>query len=389
MRESTRDLLTQLIAFDTTSRHSNLALIDFVRDYLAGFGVDSLLVHDETGEKANLYATIGPRNKPGIMLSGHTDVVPVDGQDWSSDPFCLEERDKRLYARGSADMKGFLACVLEAVPALAASDLHTPVHLAFSYDEEIGCIGVRRLIDVLSTQPVVPAMAIIGEPTSMGVVIGHKGKRAYQVEVNGLNAHSAYTTEGVNAVIYAARLIEHLHQVQQSLIDSGCRDDDYRVPYTTLHVGTIAGGTAANIVPEHCRFDMEIRHLPDENPDDIMAGIQAFATRELLHEMRRVTPEANITFREKTRYPGLFTPPDADVVNFVKGLLGADTTDKVSFGTEGGLFSQQLQIPAVVCGPGSILQAHKADEYVAIDQLTRCERMLDKLRVSLGGSDPV
>ncbi|MEM7207804.1 MAG: acetylornithine deacetylase [Pseudomonadota bacterium] len=379
MPEAARDILEKLVAFDTTSRNSNLALIEYVQAYLQSFGVGSELVHDATGEKANLYATIGPHDKPGVMLSGHTDVVPVDGQDWSSDPFQLVEKDAKLYARGSADMKGFVACALASVPSMIEANLATPVHLAFSYDEEIGCIGVRTLIDMLQHQPVKPAMAIIGEPTSMQVVIGHKGKCAYEVEVVGANAHSAYTTEGVNAVIYAARLIQNIHDLQQRIIESGTKDSDYRVPYTTLHVGTISGGTAANIVPAQCRFDFEIRYLPQDDPIAIVDDIKQFAADKLIPEMRTVFADVDIRVIQKNQYPGLFTAPDADVVNFVKSLVDDDSHGKVSFGTEGGLFSERLGVPAVVCGPGSILQAHRADEFVEIEQLDRCERMLSNL----------
>ena len=383
MTTNTRSILEKLVAFDTTSRNSNLELIACIQEYLHSHGVDSELVHDAEGEKANLYATIGPENKPGVMLSGHTDVVPVDGQDWSTAPFELVERDGRFYARGSADMKGFIACVLAAVPAMTSADLHTPIHLAFSYDEEIGCIGVRRLIDMLSYQPTRPAMGIIGEPTSMQVVIGHKGKCAFEVVVDGRNAHSAYTTEGVNAVIYASRLINFIHELQQRIVADGPFDDDFRVPYTTLHVGTIHGGTAANIVPAQCRFDFEIRHLPEQDPSSLVEEIRRFATDTLLPDMLKIHADAGISFTEKTQYPGLFTAPDQEVVHFVKSLLDNNSHGKVSFGTEGGLFSDRLGIPAVVCGPGSILQAHRADEFVEIGQLGTCEKMLGRLISSL------
>ena len=379
MRAATQDILQTLVAFDTTSRHSNLALIDYVQTYLYGYGIDSQLVHNDSGDKANLYATIGPQDKAGVMLSGHTDVVPVDGQNWSSDPFRLTSKGGRLYARGAADMKGFIACVLAAVPNMISQPLHTPIHLAFSYDEEIGCIGVRTLIDMLAQQPIKPAMAIIGEPTSMQVVIGHKGKCAYEVEVTGCNAHSAYPTEGVNAVIYAAHVIYFIHTLQQQIERNGPFDNDYRVPYTTLNVCTITGGTAANIIPAHCRFDVEIRHLPEQDPQRLLTDILRYIERALLPEMRAIYPGADIRFKEKTQYPGLFTPADGHLVQFVKNLLGDDSHTKVSFGTEGGLFSDRLQVPTVVCGPGSILQAHRADEYVELSQLARCQAMLSAL----------
>lgn len=379
-----RDLLADLISFDTTSALSNLELIHFVQAYLAAYGVAATLVHDESGQKANLYATIGPTNKGGVMLSGHTDVVPVKGQAWSSDPFTLTERDALLYGRGSCDMKGFIASCLAAVPALVQANLNTPVHLAFSYDEEVGCLGVRRLIDMLQGFAVRPAMAIIGEPTSMRLMIAHKGKRALRVKVTGQSAHSAYPTEGVNAVEYAAELVCEIRRIHAEFKQNGPFDSDYRVPHTTLHVGVFNGGTALNIVPNACQFDFEIRHLPEDQPDMIIQRIQTYAEQVLLTSMRAVAPQAQIEFEVLSAYPGLYTAPDAQVVQFVKGLLRPDTeVSKISFGTEGGLFSEQLGIPAVVCGPGSILQAHKADEYLSVEQLAACDAMLARLQQSL------
>ncbi len=380
---NSRELLSRLVAFDTTSAVSNLALIEFVQQYLTESGVASQLVHDDSGKKANLYATIGPQDKSGVMLSGHTDVVPVSGQNWSSDPFVLTARDERLYGRGSCDMKGFIASALAVVPRLSQAELHTPIHLAFSYDEEVGCLGVRRLIDMMADLPVRPAMAIIGEPTLMNLMIAHKGKRSIRVTVEGVNCHSAYPTEGVNAIEYAAELVAEIRRIHAQFKVDGPFDDDYRVPHTTLHVGVFNGGTALNIVPHHCQFDFEIRHLPEDNPEQVIARIQAYADEVLVPAMQVAGNSAAsgaIRFTELSGYPGLFTAPDADVVGFVRGLLDHEAVpDKISFGTEGGLFSERLGIPAVVCGPGSIQQAHKADEYVAIDQLAQCDQMMENL----------
>lgn len=380
---NSRELLGHLIGFDTTSALSNLALIEFVQNYLAAQGVASQLVHDESGKKANLYATIGPQNKAGVMLSGHTDVVPVSGQDWNSDPFVLTEYEGHLYGRGSCDMKGFIASALAIVPRLTQAELHTPVHLALSYDEEVGCLGVRRLIDMMADLPVRPAMAIIGEPTLMNLMIAHKGKRAIRVTVEGINCHSAYPTEGVNAIEYAAELVAEIRRIHAQFKTDGPFDSDYRVPHTTLHVGVFNGGTALNIVPHHCQFDFEIRHLPEDNPEQVIARIQAYADEVLVPEMQvggQSGVSGAIRFTELSGYPGLFTAPDAEVVGFVRGLLGHEAVpDKVSFGTEGGLFSEKLGIPAVVCGPGSIQQAHKADEYVALEQLAQCDQMMQNL----------
>ena len=260
-------ILEDLIGFDTTSCNSNLELIRYVEDYLSQYGIKSTLVNDESGKKANLYATIGPADRSGVMLSGHTDVVPVEGQHWNSDPFVLKRLDDKVFGRGSADMKGFIACVLNWVPQMVTAKLETPIHIALSYDEEVGCIGVRRLLDLMKNMPVVPSMAIIGEPTNMEIVVAHKGKRAIRVNVRGASAHSAYPTEGVNAVEVAAQLVAHICEVQRKIEKNGPFDSGFRVPHTTLHVGTIRGGTALNIVPNECSFDFEIRHLPEHEID--------------------------------------------------------------------------------------------------------------------------
>ena len=377
-------ILADLIGFDTTSRNSNLELIRYVENYLSQHGVQSTLVHDDSGHKANLYATIGPAELGGVMLSGHTDVVPVDGQRWASDPFVLERIDDKVFGRGSADMKGFIACVLEWVPEMVAASLTTPIHIALSYDEEVGCIGVRRLLDLMEKMPVVPSMAIIGEPTNMEIVVAHKGKRAIRVNVRGASAHSAYPTEGVNAIEVAAQLIAHISEVQQDIEKNGPFDPGYRVPHTTLHVGTVRGGTALNIVPNECSFDFEIRHLPEHEIDPLIDNIQRYARDKLEPTMRLKNPDCGIDFTELFGYPALFTAPDAPVVAFVRSLLECDrAVEQISFGSEAGLFSRRIGIPAVVCGPGSILQAHRPDEYVSIEQLETCRTMLRRLVESL------
>ena len=377
-------ILADLIGFDTTSRNSNLELIRYVEDYLSQHGVQSTLVHDDSGHKANLYATIGPAELGGVMLSGHTDVVPVDGQCWASNPFVLERIDDKVFGRGSADMKGFIACVLEWVPEMVAASLATPIHIALSYDEEVGCIGVRRLLDLMEKMPVVPSMAIIGEPTNMEIVVAHKGKRGIRVNVRGASAHSAYPTEGVNAIEVAAQLIAHISEVQQDIEKNGPFDPGYRVPHTTLHVGTVRGGTALNIVPNECSFDFEIRHLPEHEIDPLIDTIQRYARDNLEPTMRLKNPDCSIDFTELFGYPALFTAPDAPVVAFVRSLLEYDrAVEQISFGSEAGLFSRRIGIPAVVCGPGSILQAHRPDEYVSIEQLETCRTMLRRLVESL------
>ena len=377
-------ILADLIGFDTTSRNSNLELIHYVEDYLSQHGVQSTLVHDDSGHKANLYATIGPAELGGVMLSGHTDVVPVDGQCWASNPFVLERIDDKVFGRGSADMKGFIACVLERVPEMVTASLSTPIHIALSYDEEVGCIGVRRLLDLMEKMPVVPSMAIIGEPTNMEIVVAHKGKRGIRVNVRGASAHSAYPTEGVNAIEVAAQLIARISEVQQDIEKNGPFDPGYRVPHTTLHVGIVRGGTALNIVPNECSFDFEIRHLPEHEIDPLIDTVQRYARDNLEPTMRLKNPDCGIDFTELFGYPALFTAPDAPVVAFVRSLLECDrAVEQISFGSEAGLFSRRIGIPAVVCGPGSILQAHRPDEYVSIEQLETCRTMLRRLVESL------
>jgi acetylornithine deacetylase len=372
------ELFQRLVGFDTTSRNSNLELIEFVRDYLAGHGIEARLVHDESGAKANLYATIGPADKPGIALSGHTDVVPVDGQAWSRDPFALAESDGRLYGRGACDMKGFIAVALAFVPEFAAAPLATPVHLSFSYDEEIGCIGVRRLLADLDGLAVRPAACIVGEPTGMQVVRGHKGKLALTCQVRGRACHSSLVHQGANAVEAAAEAIAFLSGLARRYRDEGPFDPEFDPPYSSLQTGRIEGGVAVNIVPEACRFEVELRNLPGDDPDNVIAALSAFAEETLLPELRERAPEAAFEIDVLSRYPGLAIDENAEIVRLAKSLTGANDTAMVSFGSEAGLF-QQAGIPAVLCGPGHIDQAHKPDEYVAIEQMARCEAFMARL----------
>ncbi len=378
-----QDILQQLVSFDTTSYKSNLALVDYVQDYLHSYGVDSQLVPDATGKKANLYATIGADaahpERGGIMLSGHMDVVPVTGQDWHTDPFALNEQDNKLFARGSADMKGFIALVLSRVPAMLAQPLQMPFHLAFSYDEEIGCVGVRGLLTLLEQLPVKPAMCIVGEPTSMEVVIGHKGKASYKVDVSGHACHSGQAPLGVNAVDYAAQLIVYINNMAQKSALNGPFDHDYKVPYTTLHTGTIQGGTALNIVPNHCGFEFEIRYLAQQDPALLVQQIADYAERELEPKMQAVAAQTGINITQVASYPGLLIEPEAKLVTYVKQLLNNEAHSKVIFGTEGGLFQQRLGIPTIVCGPGNIDQAHKANEYISLEQFELGGQFLDRL----------
>jgi acetylornithine deacetylase len=381
---STLEYLERLIAFPTVSRDSNLALIDFAAEELRSLGIAATLVHNEDGRKANLWATIGPQDKPGIALSGHTDVVPVEGQNWSSDPFQLSARDGKYYGRGSADMKGFIACCLNLAHAAMKRRLNTPIHFAFSYDEEIGCIGVRRMLDMLKTMPVRPRLCIVGEPTMLQVVTAHKGKLGYRVTAHGLEAHSSLAPIGANAIYMACDLIAQIRSIQEDIAMKGPRDGDYDVAYTTLHVGKMAGGEVMNIVPNNATFDFEIRYLPEDDGRAIMARITR-AAEVVARNFQGVFPAAHFSFVELQSYPALNTPVDSEAVNFVRALTGGNSTGKITFGTEGGLFQQELGIPAVVCGPGSIAVAHKPDEYVSGEQLALCDAMLGRLLERVSG----
>lgn len=374
----TRELLGRLIAFDTVSDRPNMPLIAFLRDLLEDAGADVQLIADETGTKANLYATIGPRDRPGIALSGHTDVVPVEGQDWTVPPFEMTERDGKLFGRGTADMKGFVAAATAAALRAAKGDLQTPLHLALSHDEEIGCIGVRSLIDMLAKAPFRPRFCIVGEPTSMQVGTGHKGKTALRAVCTGREAHSALAPTGVNAIHLATDLVAHLRRMQAEIADKGASDAAYDVPYTTVHAGVIAGGVQVNIVPNRCVLDFEIRNLAEDDPAAMIASIEE-AAHTIAAQYHDVAPESGIEIATLFSYPGLETPVDAEVVSFVKSLTGGNDTIKLAYGTEGGLFHRDLGIQTVICGPGSMAQGHKPDEFVTVEQLERCNAMLDAL----------
>jgi len=375
---NTIEILEALVGFDTTSRNSNLALISWVESYLDRLGIAHERVSDATGAKANLWATIGPAGVPGYILSGHTDVVPVDGQDWSHDPFDLAERDGRLYARGAADMKGFLACCLAAVPDMLARPLARPLHLSFSYDEEVGCVGVRGLIAQLERAPIKPIGCFVGEPTEMSVVIGHKAKRSLRVTVHGKTCHSSLAPTGVNAVEYAARLIVKIRDIAERLARDGARDPLYDVPFTTGHTGTVHGGTALNIVPDACVFEFEFRSIAADSLDALVGEVTAYARDVLEPDMKAVAPQSGIDFELKPSFPGLDLSPQADMVHLAKQLAGQGDHSKVAYGTEAGLFDG-AGIPTVVIGPGSIDQAHKADEFVAVAELEKCGKFLGHL----------
>ena len=373
-----REILGQLLAFDTVSSNPNIALMTYVKGLLEGAGLRVTLVPDAGGGKANLFASTGPEGVGGVMLSGHTDVVPVEGQVWTKPPFALTEEDGRIYGRGAADMKGFVACAIAAMLSAARQPLKVPLHLALSYDEEIGCMGVRSLIDLLETAPIRPRFCIVGEPTGMQVATGHKGKVALRATCTGREGHSALAPMALNALHLAADFLGAVRRLQAEVAATGLNDGDYDVPYTTLHVGKMSGGIQVNIVPNHATLDFEIRALAGEDVGGLIIRLQAEA-EAIVAPLRADFPEAAIRIDRLWDYPGLGTPPDAEVVRFVKGLTGANGTMKVAFGTEGGLFDQRLGVPTVICGPGSMAQGHKPDEFVTVEQIDRCQVMLAAL----------
>ncbi len=375
------DLIRTLVAFDTTSRDSNLALIDWVREYLAGHGVTSTLTFDDDRRKANLFATVPARDgnatEGGIVLSGHTDVVPVEGQPWTSDPFAVTIRDGRLYGRGVTDMKSFSAVGLTFLPQFLAQPLRKPLHFALSYDEEVGCIGVRRLIADIVARGIRPAGCIVGEPTGMELVVAHKGKKSWRCRVRGFEAHSSLTPLGVNAVQIACEIVAYIAQRARDFRDDGRHDDAYDVPYTTAHVGTIRGGTALNIVPRDCAFDFEIRHLPFDDPDAFIADVRAFAAR-FLPQMHAVDAATYIEFDHLSTLPGFDTHDGSEITRLGHACNVHGGCGKVSFGTEASLF-HNANIPTVICGPGHIAQAHQPDEWCAVEQVARCEDFMRRL----------
>lgn len=379
---TTADHLAALVAFDTTSHRSNLALIDYVEGHLAQYGIASQRITDEAADKANLYATIGPADRRGVMLSGHTDTVPVTGQTWHYEPYALTACDDRLYGRGTADMKGFLAALLAAVPAMVEADLAVPINLAFSYDEEVGCLGVRSLIADLARCPVRPAACVVGEPTSMRVSTAHKGKLAARVIVRGRACHSGMAPDGVNAIHAASRLIAWVEDNARRRTSDGPFDARFAIPHTTLQVGTIEGGAALNIVPEHCRFDVEIRNVPAEDPEHLLQELTDLAS-ELAIDMRSRHPDASIRIERLSGYPGLSLGEDDALVAFIVALLEDRSQERIGFGTEGGLFQSELGMPTLVCGPGDMAQGHQPDEFVTRDQLSRCDAFLARLITAL------
>jgi acetylornithine deacetylase len=372
-------ILERLIAFPSVSSRSNLDLIQWIRDELAKHGVKSDLVPAPDGQpKANLWASIGPDMPGGLVLSGHTDVVPVEGQPWSSDPFILAQRDGRLYGRGTSDMKSFIALCLALVPEMLARPLKVPIHFAFSYDEEIGCLGAPHLIAELGRRFPKPALAIIGEPTELKLGTRHKGCYSFETEVTGRDAHSSQTHKGANAILAAAAIVGELDRIAEELTRSSFNDANFEPPYPTINVGRIDGGTAVNIVARHCTVCWDFRATPGADPSLVLPQLERFIAGTVLPRLQRVAPEATVMTRPRAQVPPLVDEPGGAAESLVKFLTGANQTIGIAFATEAGQF-QAAGLSAIVCGPGSILQAHQPDEFIELSQLQLGEQFLRKL----------
>ena len=374
---SPREMIERLVGFDTVSERSNLDLIDFVESYLADHGIESRRTYDATHNKANLFATIGPEIAGGVVLSGHTDVVPVIGQAWDSDPFQVVEKGQRLYGRGTADMKSFLAIALALVPEAKSANLKVPIHLALSYDEEVGCFGAEGLIEDVKANLPLPRMVIVGEPTSMKLVDAHKGCASFVTTVSGKEAHSSQPHMAAHAVFAAAELIAFLSQIADEKV-AGPQNERFDPPYTTVNVGTASGGTALNIIPRHATFEWEYRIMPGDDGAEILKRFNEYAERTVLPKLRRWTPEANIETVTVCDVPALLPEDDSPAEALVRLLTGINHCEAVSYCAEAGMF-QEASFSTVICGPGSIDQAHRPNEFIDIDQVSACETFLRKL----------
>ncbi|EPC02743.1 acetylornithine deacetylase [Litchfieldella anticariensis FP35 = DSM 16096] len=372
-------LLETLVGFATVSRDSNLELIRFIEGYLDEYGVPHQRIENDDGTKANLLARIGPKVEGGVVLSGHTDVVPVDGQPWSTDPFTLVDKgDGRLYGRGTCDMKGFIACALTQVPHWVQQDLKRPIYLAFSYDEEVGCLGAPRLIERLMADQPRPAAVIVGEPTLMAPVVAQKGVTNLRTTVTGRAAHSSQINQGVSAIHVAARLVTRIEDIMAELREEGRVDEAFNVAHSSLHVGKIQGGTAINIMARECYFDWEVRHLPQDSFDELFARFSAYA-ETLEAEFKTRAPEAGIHTEHLTvTVPALADRDNATALTLCHELMGQHRSEAVAYATEAGQF-QSAGLSTVICGPGSIAQAHQPDEYIEIEQLEASARFMEQL----------
>ena len=378
MSQAAFDMIAKLVGFATVSRDSNLALIDFVRDYLESHGVESRLVPNADNSKANLFATIGPMVAGGVVLSGHTDVVPVDGEAWESDPFTVTERNGRLYGRGTADMKSFSAVALALVPEMLERGLARPIHLALSYDEEIGCLGAPALIERIAAELPSPRAVVVGEPTNMRIVTAHKSITGLETVVTGHEAHSSQTHRGVSAVMTAARLITYLENMARENAVGPASQTPFEPPYSTIHVGTVRGGTATNIISRECRFSWDMRCVPEDDPQHFLERFERHCRDEVLPAMRAVAPDTAIATRVQSSVPALRPEPGGAAETLVRQLTGYNASDAVAYGAEGGQF-QQAGFSTVLCGPGSIDQAHQHNEYIEKSQIHACLDFMRRL----------
>ncbi len=377
-RMTTTQILERLVSFDTTSRNSNLGLIGFIRDYLDGFGVPYRVSTDPSGQKANLHAIIGPQQAGGLALSGHVDTVPVDGQAWSSDPFALRRQDGKLFARGSCDMKGFVASCLSAIPDFQTRPFARPLHLFISYDEEVGCHGVQRLIQDLEESGLRPELCVVGEPSGMKPILAHKGKLNLNVTVRGLPGHSSEPAKAVNAVQAAGEAIAWVAREARRLQAEGPFEDGFDPPHTTIHVGTVQGGTILNIVPEHAAFTMEWRPIPGDSPYRYFDIMRAWIAETIEPAMKAVHPSCGFSYDVELEMPGMALPADHGLTSIVQQITGSNAAGKVAYGTEGGFF-QEAGIPAIICGPGHIAQAHQPDEWIEESELDSCDRFIRRI----------
>ena len=378
MLETTKSILADLIAFPTVSYDSNLDMIDYIAGYLEEHGARVDVFKDETGHKANLFATIGPDGDGGLVLSGHSDVVPVTDQDWTDDPFQMVEREGKLFGRGTCDMKGFIAATLAMAPEFAKGPLTRPIHFAFTHDEETGCIGAGHLVEALRERDIHPSMAIIGEPTMMRIIEGHKGCYEYTTRFQGLEGHGSAPDVGVNAVEYAVRYVNRLMELREDLKSMTPAGSQFEPPWTTMNIGALQGGSVHNVIAPKAEVKWEMRPVQTSDADYVKSEIGHYCENVLLPAMQAVHPNASIETEIMGEVAGLIPTDENEARQIVSELTGANTTDLVAFGTEAGLF-QSLGMDVIVCGPGSIEQAHKADEFLAIDQLTQCLTLLEKL----------
>ena len=375
---TTGEMLARLVSYDTTSRNSNLQLVGFVRSWLDEHAVFYRVSTDPTGQKANIHAIIGPQSSGGIALSGHVDTVPVDGQAWSGNPFKLRRKEGKLYARGACDMKGFVSSILAAVPDMQKKQLQRPLHLFISYDEEIGCHGAERLIVDLQDSGLKPALCVVGEPSGMKPILAHKGKLNLMVRVRGKPGHSAYPAQGVNAVHAAGEAIAWVVKEARRLAAEGPFERGFDPPHTTIHVGTVQGGTSLNIIPENAEFFMEWRNIPGDDPERRVAMLKAFVAEHIEPMMHAVDPASGFNYEIVTLMPGMALDPDHELAAIVSRLTGSNDFGKASYGTEGGYY-ESAGIPTIICGPGHIEQAHQPDEYVAESELDTCDKFIRRL----------